>query len=74
MPEDQRKQVAMVTRSALIVAVLISIILTAVIVGSIVFAWQNSEVTKDDLFRHELLKTETDSLQDQMDIVNQQAQ
>jgi len=74
MPENQRKQVAMVTRSALIVAVLISIILTAVIVGSIVFAWQNSEVTKDDLFRHELLKTETDSLQDQMDIVNQQAQ
>lgn len=67
-------QEATVTKNALVVAVLISVVLTAVIVGSIVFAWQNSDVTDDELFRQELLKTETSSLETQLDIVGGEQQ
>lgn len=68
MPGENSQQ-ATVSKNALVVAVLISVVLTAVIVGSIVFAWQNSEDTEDTIFEQQLLETETESLEDQLDIV-----
>lgn len=68
MPETASQENT-VSRGALVVSVLLAVILTSVIVGSITFAWQNSRVTHDDLFRQQLLETETNSLERQIDIV-----
>lgn len=54
-----------VSKNVLVIAVMLAVVLTAVIVGSIVFAWQNSASTEDDIFRQELLETEGSSLENQ---------
>jgi len=58
-----------VSKNALTMAVLIAIVLTAIIVGSIVFAWQNSEARKDQIFMQELQEQERRNLDQQMDIL-----
>lgn len=64
------KDKSTVSKSVLFVSVCIAIILTAIIVGMITFAWQNGQLTNDDLFRQQLLQTETDSLEKQMNTLN----
>ena len=73
MPEGNKPANA-VSKSALVIAVVLSVALTAIIVGSIVFAWQNSASTEDDIFRQELLDTEGEGLEDQIELMNRKDQ
>lgn len=58
-----------VSKNTLTLAVFIAIVLTAIIVGSVVFAWQNSEARKDQVFRQQLQEEELKSLTEQMEIL-----
>lgn len=59
-----------VSKNTLTLAVFISVVLTAIIVGSVVFAWQNSEARKDQIFMQELQEQERRGLEDQLEMLN----
>lgn len=55
-----------VSKNTLIFSIVISTFLSAMIVGSVVFAWQNSEERKSQIFTQQLLLIERGQLELQL--------